>query len=478
MKKLINQILVFVITFLCVFSLSNAKKVVLADANTLRIYNWQDYIDDGIDEDGNKVSESVVDLWKADYQRRTGKSITVVYDTFETNETMLNTIKTGKTTYDLVCPSEYTIQKMIRENMLEKFDTNGIDGYLEHVSPYLKNLFEKNGWTEYAACYMWGTLGIIYNTEYVSAEDVEHWSAMWNEAYKNKVSTKDSVRDTYFMGVMYVYQEELMGYSEAYKNGELTQEAYNAKINEVANRIDDETLKKVEVALKELKNNIYGLEVDSGKSDIVTGKINMNLAWSGDAVYSMDLAEEDGVELSYSVPTEGSNVWFDGWCMPKGANKVLAQDFINFISQPEIAAKNMEKIGYTTSIVGDEIFDLIQDWYGSDSEDAYAVDLSFLFGDSLSEDRLSDGKVIVMTDELGRQFSTQYPDEEVLARCGVMQDFGNQNEQVLKMWTRFKANTMSPVVIVLLCVVGVGAVGACAFFIVKNKKYKKNRKHR
>lgn len=484
MNKHLSKLLCFLLVAISLFTLTSCKKEESSyDKNVLRIYNWQDYIDDGLDDDGNKVRLSVTELWQQDFYNRTGRNVEVVYDTFETPEIMLNQIKTGKE-FDLICPSDYTIQKMLKEDMLEPFDEGALDdGYLKHVSPYLKDLFEENGWTNYAACYMWGTLGLIYNTDVISEEDVMHWKVMWDEKYKGQISTKDSVRDTYFMGVMYIYQEELIEYRNQFITGAITSDEYNKKINEIANFTDDATLRKVEEELKKLKQNIFGLEVDSGKSDIVTGKIAMNLAWSGDAVYSMDLADEEGITLAYSVPEEGSNVWFDGWCMPKGANKELAQDFINFVAKPEIAALNMSKIGYTTSSVGDEIFDLINDWYGSEEEEPeFEVDLSFYFGDSLSDDRLTDGKAIVYTDELGRQFSAQYPTEDILYRCGIMRDFGDKNRDVLKMWSSFKSNSLSPVAYILLAIIVLTIIVVYVIHLVdkakKNARRKKFRESR
>lgn len=485
MKRSIKFIFIVCLFVCCTLGLSSCDKSKTFDRDILRIYNCQDYIDEGLDsETGEKIDDSIMELWKKDFEERhPGRTVTVIYDTFETPEYMLNQIKTGKQ-FDLICPSDYTIQKMIKDDMLEKFDEGALEGennYLENASPYLIKLFEENNWTDYAACYMWGTLGLIYNQEIVSEEDVMYWSAMWDEKYKGIATAKDSVRDTYFMGVMYVHQEELLKYRDDYQNGLITQEEYNQKINEIANLTDDETIETVRKELRKLKNNIFGLEVDSGKSDIITGKIAMSLAWSGDAVYSMDLAEEKGVTLAYSVPIEGSNVWFDGWCMPKGANKELAQDFINFVSRPEIAARNMDVTGYTSAIVGNDIFDLINDWYGCDDEDGVVVDLTFYFGDSVYDEideegnvikRLTDGKVLIKTSEIGRQFSTQYPDQETLDRCGVMRDFGDQNKKVLRMWMNFKSNSLEPIVIVLLILLGVIIVGVYLVFLIKkiNKK--------
>ena len=203
-----------------------------------------------------------------------------------------------------------------------------------------------------------------------------------------------------------------------------------------------------------MKNNIFGFEVDSGKTDIATGKITINFAWSGDAVYSMDFSEEDPVnkELYYSVPEEGSNIWFDGWVMPKGANKKLAQRFMDFVCLPDIAVKNMEKIGYTSAIGGDDVLDMINDWYGvTDGE--YEVDLSYFFGDTVSDEKKTDGKVIVKTDTLGRQFSAQYPTIDVVTRCAIMKDFGDMNDTVMAMWQEFKTEKVYVFGVVIIAIV-------------------------
>ena len=127
-----------------------------------------------------------------------------------------------------------------------------------------------------------------------------------------------------------------------------------------------ETVAAVKEELLKLKENIYGFENDSGKQDIVTGKIGINLAWSGDAVYAMDQADEETeTELYYNMPETGGNIWFDGWVMPKSdsLNKELAQKFLNFISNPVNAAQNMDYIGYSSFIGGEDINTLVHEWY-------------------------------------------------------------------------------------------------------------------
>ena len=479
MKKinLLSLTLLFA-TAISVGTLRSNASVIHADSDseTLMVYNWGDYIYDASepieDEEGNEIP-SIIDQFEAYYaEKHPGKKVHVEYETFDTNEVMLNEIKTGKTQYDLICPSDYIIQKMSRENMLEKIDLTQIPNYQKYASKYLQKLFADNGWDEYACGYMWGTVGLTYNPEYVDEYDMRSWQSLWSIDYNKKILIKDSMRDTYLVGIMKVYRQELDAAKERFEEGLITTAEYNSIISEIFNRHDDETLSLVEHSLSVLKKNIYGFEVDSGKNDIVTGKVDINLAWSGDAVFSMNTAEEeDGVILNYSIPEEGSNIWFDGWCMPKGANKELAYEFLNFISLPSIARLNMEFIGYTSFIAGDEILDMVWDWYG-DEEGEYSVDLTYFFDGSLS-DEYDTSKMVVKTAELGRQFSAQYPSLDVVNRCAVMEDFGDENEKVVAMWETIKANDVPLWIIITVCALAVGGIG-----IYGVSKYNKTRHRR
>ncbi len=436
---------------LCMLLLFLYTPSALAEEEVLRVYNWQDYINEGKDDDGAKISDSVMELWEKDFEKRTGRKVRVQYDTFETNETMLNTLRTGKTHYDLVCPSDYVIQKMLLATKnktdeaisIEKFDVSKMENYTKYVSPYISDLFAKNDWTDYAVAYMWGTVGFLYNPETIKYEDVSTWDLFWNTDYKNRVTCKDVSRDAYVVGSLYVQREKLRDANKKYENGEIDGEELQKIVNAVANDTTDSNIEKVGTALSEMKKNIYGFEVDSGKTDIVSGKIDANLAWSGDAVYAMDLAEEeDGKELSFKIPDEGSTIWFDGWVMPKGANVELAQDFVDFLCRPEIAVMNMDYIGYTSAIAGDEIFELVRDNY-EDEDGKYEYDLSYFFEGTLSDENYTDGKAIIRTNTIGRQLTTQYPSLEEVARCGIMEDFGDKNQAVLEMWTQVKSNNIS-----------------------------------
>lgn len=456
------------------------------EVRTLRIYNWQDYIDDGTMEDG---ATSMLDDFAEYYYETYGEKIEVVYDTFETNESMFNTLKTGKTTYDLVCPSEYMIMRMIKADMLIPFEEGSTPTYDKYASKYIQDLFKNtpvsNGGSmaDYAKGYMWGTVGLVYDPEYVTEEEMASWRIMWNPKYKGMVSSKDSIRDTYVPGVMHVYLDELEALRADYLNGVITSTDYTTKINEIMNRCDDETLDKVLDHLQDLKANLFGFEVDSGKTDIVNGKIRIQLAWSGDAVYSMSLAEEeDDKILAFSVPQEGSNIWFDGWVMPKGADTFLAQTFVDYVSRPENAVRNMNMVGYTSAIAGQEVFDEISDWYdesvelddGSfDTTDLIPYDLNYFFEGTLDED--CDG--IIYTSSLRGQLYTQYPDLGTVERCAIMQDFGIQNNKVIEMWASVKAVNLPIWVTIGFFLIVAGIFALVIVYTVFNKrKFRKNKR--
>ena len=158
-----------------------------------------------------------------------GKKVRVIYDTFDTNETMLSSLKTGKTTYDLICPSDYTIQKMLSLDMLQKIDFDNVPNYVQYGSQYLRNMLQEipaqlNGETQYvgdyAVGYMWGTLGILYNPEKIikgkegmTEEQVkvamDDWDSLWDQAFAGEMSVKDSMRDTYSVGIMHAFGDEI-----------------------------------------------------------------------------------------------------------------------------------------------------------------------------------------------------------------------------------------------------------------------------
>lgn len=497
-----------------------------AATRVLNVMSWEDYIWDS--NESSDPKPALIRNFEDYYYKKTGERVTVVYSTKGTCEDMYTELKMNPN-YDLVCPSEYMIMKMMSEGMLEKYDrtkqskvkrddgTNkiGVETYDESVSPYISDVFKSlniNGENvyDYACCYMWGTMGYVYNPEFVSEENISHWSAVWNPEYKNKSTIKDSVRDSYILALGNAYSGELMALADKYNGGELSAEDYNAKLTEIFNRTDEKSLEITGKDLKNLKNLLYGYEVDSGKKDMAAGKIWINFAWSGDAVYAMDFAEDpeevgkNTAELNYCVPVEGSNIFFDGWVMPKGADVELAQAFIDYIETPENAVLNMDFIGYTTSIATDEVLDYVMQTYGlyrgkpdedgktstaltyyaeildedgevvdytlenceltvktdengnetyfifdgEDETEVYKVDLSYLFN--------TESGAVLYTDTLGRQFSAQYPDFETVTRCTVMGHMDNDKlERLNFMWAEAKEGNSDFMLLAVGIVVGV-----------------------
>lgn len=476
----------FISVLICCFLFLSVMPNALAEEEVLRVYNWQDYIDEGKDDDGAIIDKSVIQLWEEDFYKRTGRKVRVQYDTFETNETMLNTFKTGKTSYDLACPSDYVIQKMIAATKdgtdetiaLEKYDLSKMENYQKYVSPYIANMFENHGWTEYAVGYMWGTVGILYNPENIKKEDVKTWDIFWNTDYKNRSTCKDVSRDAYVIGALHAYSDDLDKLVESYNNGKMEASELQKAVNDVANDTRDVTIEMVKKELAEMKKNIYGFEVDTGKTDIVSGKIDANLAWSGDAVYAMDLAEEeDDKKLEFVIPKEGSTVWFDGWIMPKGANTELAQDFVDFLCRPDIAARNMNYIGYTSVIAGDDIYDMVYDNYGVE-DGKFERDVTYFFKGTVSDDKYNENsRIIIKTNDEDRQLFAQYPSEDETARLGIMEDFGDRNEKVLEMWSSVKSNEMSATTYVLMAVV-ILIILVLLFLGVRNKQRRNKRRRR
>lgn len=431
------------------------------DTVVLRVSNWEEYIDEGdwdddelIDlEDGTDIIgyESMVDDFEEWYADTYGVDVKVEYSTFGTNEELYNQLTIGDV-FDLVCPSEYMIMKMMREGMLVPFSEdfynteNEYSYYANGVSPYIKDIYDDlniNGEaiSKYAAGYMWGTLGLVYNPEEVTEEEASRWDLLINDKFRKRVTVKDSVRDTYIAALPIIYYDEIT--SEEFVNSP----DFNDRISEVLNRTDAETVAKVEELLTEVKEHVYSFETDSGKADMVTGKVVANLQWSGDAVYTMDQADEDEVELCYSVPNEGSNIWFDGWVMLKdGVNEdprkqQAAEAFINFVSRPDNAIRNMYYIGYTSVISGgdsDLILEYI-DWnFGAeeDEEETFDYDISYFFG---AEDGDEDYTIVAPIDQYKRQLMAQYPSKAEMERSAVMRCFEEEdNKRINRMWTNIR----------------------------------------
>lgn len=424
----------------------------------LRVANSEEYIDEGgwdeeerIElEDGTSIigTNSMIDDFEQWYKETYGMEVRVEYSAYGTNEELYNQMSLGNT-FDVVCPSEYMIMKLMGEGRLQPFSDDFFDRsdkrnyYIRGLSPYIDDIFHqlKQGDQElsrYGAGYMWGVMGIVYNPQKVSREAVKHWDMLLDPAYHKQITMKDSVRDSYFVGLGILHEKELLDPALVQSSG------YSDTISRWLNDTGQETVDKVEEILSDMRENAYSLETDSGKADLVTGRVVANMQWSGDAVYSLDQAEEDGVRLAYSVPEECSNLWFDGWCMMRdgleqdGRKQQAAQAWINFLSRPDNVIRNMYYVGYTSVIAGgdsDLVYQYAEYCYGAeeDSEDTAEYPMSYFFGD--------EGDHILVTDreQLERQLYAQYPPEEVLRRSAVMNCFSEEaNRRISQMWINIR----------------------------------------
>lgn len=308
-KKLIPAVL------LCTVALTSCN----GPGNTvseLNVYNWGDYID-----------ESILKT----FTEETG--IKVNYETFTTNEDMYTKISKGSTNYDIAFPSDYMIEKMITNDLIQKINFENVPNY-KNIDDKFKNLgYDSNN--EYSVPYMWGTVGIVYNKTMVD-DVVDSWNILWNSKYKDNIFMLDSQRDSIAVAL------KKLGYS--------------------LNTRDVGELEQARDALKEQKPLVLAYVGDDVKNKMISGEGAISVMWSGDAIF----CQAENPDLEYSIPKEGSNYWFDGVVILKNApHKEEAEKFIDFLCREDIALKNTEYIGYSTP--NKAAFDLLDDEKKSDA---------------------------------------------------------------------------------------------------------------
>ncbi len=276
----------------------------------VNVYNWGEYIDETLIEK---------------FETETG--IKVNYDTFDSNESMYVKIKNGGVNYDLAIPSDYMIDKMADEDMLEPINFENIPNY-QYIREDLKNLsFDPNN--EYSVPYFWGTVGILYNTTMVD-DVVDSWDILWDEKYSGQIFMYDSQRDSMAVAL------KRLGYS--------------------LNSTDETELQAAQKSLFEQKPLVQAYFGDPIRDKMIGEEGALAVVYSGDAMYCMGENEN----LAYALPKEGSNTWFDSMVILKGAqNKENAEKFINFMTDPENALVNSQYVGYSTT--NEETYNMIDD---------------------------------------------------------------------------------------------------------------------
>ncbi len=268
----------------------------------VKVYNWGDYID-----------EEVIDL----FEKETG--IEVVYDLFENNEEMYPIIEAGGRVYDAVCPSDYMIERMIQNGLLQELDRDKIPNLTHIGEAHMKGAQSFDPENAYAVPYTFGTVGIMYNTTMVSAEEVKSWNVLWDEKYNQSILMYESVRDSLVPAL------KLLGYS--------------------LNTTDKAELEEAAGLLIEQKPLVYSYVMDQIKDLMINGEAALGLAYSGEVL----AIKEQNPDIDFCVPDEGSNYYMDAWVIPANAeNKKNAEAWINFLCRPDIAKMNFEYITYST----------------------------------------------------------------------------------------------------------------------------------
>ncbi len=432
MKRFFRVFSLFVLSLLCV-SLSAQDR-----SHVLKVYNWSDYI-----------AEGVLDDFKEWYFEQTGERVEVIYMTFDVNEAMLSKIEKGHEDYDVVCPSDYIIERMLNKGLLLPMDYSCLGNtpnYIEqNRSPFIENMFKSINPSidanQYSVAYMWGTTGIIYNSDKVSREEASTWDIIRNPKFAGKILIKDAPRDVYAPVLIYLKQRELA-------SGKVT-------LSSLMHDSSDESIALVKDYLLQCKPGVYGWEADLGKEQLTKERAYVSLNWSGDAVWAINEAASVGVNLDYVVPEEGSTVWFDGWVIPKYAKNVKAATyFINFMSRPDIAIRNMDETGYVASNGAWEVLESQID------EECDPVDLSYFFGPDASSVRVD---------------PILYPDKSVIDRCALEHDWGDDTEKLLSMWQDVKGSQASTLTYVIVAVVIIAGV---AYFAVTSNARKSRRGRR
>ncbi len=276
------------------------------------VYNWGEYLD-----------PEVIKM----FEEETG--IQVIYDEYETNEIMYPKIETGTSAYDVVCPSDYMIEKMIENDLLYEIDFKNIPNASNIGQQYYEQSKAFDPENRYSIPYCWGTVGILYNKTMVD-EPVDSWSILWDEKYANNILMQDSVRDAFMVAL---------------------------KLNgDSMNSVEPQELEAAKRLLIGQQPLVQAYVVDQVRDKMIGGEAALGVIYSGEAIYT----QRENSDLEYVIPKEGTNVWIDSWVIPKTSkNKENAEIFINYMCRPDIALLNFEYITYSTP--NDAARELIED---------------------------------------------------------------------------------------------------------------------
>ena len=323
------------------------------DDNTLVVFNYGDYVD-----------RDVLQM----FEEETG--IQVKYEEYITPEDMYTKYQSGGIDYDLICTSDYMIEKMIQAGEAQEIDTSQMEYFGNVDRKYMDFCKAFDPENQYAIPYFFGTVGIIYNEEMVD-EEVDSWSVLWDEKYKKQIIMENSVRDAFIVPL------------------KLNGQSINTK--------DENVLLEAQKLLMDQKPLLAAYLVDETRDAMIAGDAALGVIYSGDATVAIEANEN----LSYVVPKEGTNIWFDCWMIPKSAkHKEAAEKFIDFMNRPDIAMLNFDYI-----------------WYGTPNSAVYEE-----------------------LDDETREDPTIFPDAETMDKCEVYQYLGQDMDTFYsRLWKELKA---------------------------------------
>lgn len=318
------------------------------------VYNWGEYID-----------PEVIEM----FERETG--YTVNYEEFEVNEEMYTIVAKGARKYDVICPSDYMVQKMIENDLLYELNYDNIPYASNIGKQYYESAEGFDPGNKYCVPYCWGTVGIMYNKKMVK-EPVDSWEILFNPKYKNQILMQNSVRDAFCVGLAY------LGYD--------------------INTLNEDEIKEATDLLIKQKPLVQAYVVDQVRDKMIKNAAALGVIYSGEAIYM----QRENPDLEYVVPKEGSNVWIDGWVIPKNCeNKEGAEAWINFMCRPDVALMNFEYITYSTPNEA--------------------------------------GRELIEDDEI-RNSEIAFPGEDILKRCKVYKYLGIEGDKLYdKYWTKVGA---------------------------------------
>ena len=313
MEKIMKKLSALAIGLTAAFSLIGCGSSPSGENGEVIVYNWGEYLD-----------PEAIEL----FEEETG--IKVIYDEFETNEIMYPKVEAGASEYDVICPSDYMIQKMLENDLLAELNFDNIPNAKANIgAQYWDQSKEFDPDNKYSVPYCWGTVGILYNKTMVD-DPVDSWSILWNEKYKDNILMQDSVRDAFMVGL------KLNGYS--------------------MNSTDTAELEAARNSLIQQKPFVQAYVVDQVRDKMIGNEAAIGVIYSGEAIYT----QRENPDLEYVIPKEGTNVWIDSWVISKNApNKENGEKFIDFMCRPEIALMNFEFITYSTP--NDAARELIED---------------------------------------------------------------------------------------------------------------------